>query len=162
MTTLEAPASPRSASQLRQPAVLSWLRLARVFQRISHVSGEQLRGHNLSVAQFDVLTHVGADEGLTQQQLADGLLVTKGNVCQLLDRLEARGLLVRRAAGRTNRVFLTDAGRELLGAVVPEHETTIAEQFGALDAAQQVQLLQLLRTLDHGLSREPAQGSQRS
>src|SRR3712207_2017511 len=76
---------------LRGPSLLAWMSLARVFQRVERDSGERLKGWDLNVAQFDVLAHVGASEGMTQQELADSLLVTKGNVCQLLDRMEGRG-----------------------------------------------------------------------
>src|SRR6185312_3683449 len=88
------------ASALRTPAVLAWLRLARVYQKIDRASAEQLRRWGLSVAQFDVLAHIGAREGLSQQQLADSLLVTKGNVTQLLHRLEHDGLVRRCQEGR--------------------------------------------------------------
>ncbi|GAC1324779.1 MAG: MarR family transcriptional regulator [Chloroflexota bacterium] len=136
---------------LRQVSVLAWLRLARVFQKIEHSVEEHCRCHGLSAAQFDVLAHVGAAEGITQQQLADRLLVTKGNVCQLLDRMERGDLLRRRQEGRANRLFLTPKGRELYGQVVPAHESVIAEQFIALSTHEQEQLLALLRKLDRAL-----------
>src|SRR5215211_8420943 len=107
------------SGSLRRPGVLGWLRLMRVFQKIDRASGEHLRGWGLSVAQFDVLAHVGAAEGMTQQELADSLLVTKGNVCQLLGKMEGRGWISRRHEGRTNRLFLTDEGRRLFEEVVP-------------------------------------------
>ena len=138
-------------ARLRDPAVVAWLRLVRVFTKIERRAIEQLRPHGLSYGQFDVLAHVGAAPGITQQELADALLVTKGNVCQLLDKLEAAGLLVRRPEGRTNRLFLTDKGRLVYAEVVPEHESLIAEQLSALDSNAQRQLLRLLRRLDHTL-----------
>src|SRR5215468_7626439 len=113
-------------------AVPSWLRLVHIFQRVDHVSHEFLREWDLSVAQFDVIAHVGAAEGMTQQVLADRLLVTKGNVCQLLDRLEDAGLIERRQDGRANRLYLTVAGHALFRRVVPAHEALIAEQFTVL------------------------------
>ncbi len=79
-------------------AVPAWLRLIRVFQRVDHASQEQLRAWDISVAQFDVIGHVGAAEGMTQQALADRLLVSKGNICQLLDKLEHARLIERRGA----------------------------------------------------------------
>src|ERR671914_1371092 len=97
-----------AGKDLRRPDQLAWLRLARIFQRVERNSGEHLRGWDLNVAQFDVLAHVGASEGMTQQELADSLLVTKGNVCQLVDKLEDRGLISRRHEGRSNLLFLTD------------------------------------------------------
>jgi DNA-binding MarR family transcriptional regulator len=131
---------------------LAWLRLARIFQRVERNSGEHLRGWDLNVAQFDVLAHVGASEGMTQQELADSLLVTKGNVCQLLDRMEGRGWISRRQQGRANRLFLTDAGRRLFDEVVPAHEALIAGRFSVLSEGEQERLHELLRKLDKALS----------
>ena len=128
-----------------------WLRLMRVYQKLDRASGEHVKGWGLSVAQFDVLAHVGAFEGMTQQELADSLLVTKGNVCQLVDKLEGRGLIFRRQQGRTNRLFLTDAGRQLFEEVVPAQEAMISERFSALSGEEQTQLHELLRKLDGAL-----------
>src|SRR3712207_6546191 len=140
-----------AGKDLRSPGVLAWMRLARVFQRVERDWGEHLRGWDLNVAQFDVLARVGVSEGMTQQELADSLLVTKGNVCQLLDRMEGRGWISRRQEGRANRLFLTDEGRRLFDAVVPDHEALIAERFSALSPEEQDRLHELLRTLDKAL-----------
>lgn len=138
-------------SGLKQPGVIAWLRLARVFSRMEHTAHAHLRCAGLSVAQFDVLAQVGAREGCTQQELANALLVTKGNVTQLLDRMEEAGLLTRRQEGRAKRVCLTDAGRRLRDRVVPEHEAVMAGLFDSLTDEEQRQLLGLLRALDKGL-----------
>jgi DNA-binding MarR family transcriptional regulator len=127
------------------------MRLARIFQRVERDSGERLRGWSLNVAQFDVLARVGASEGMTQQELADSLLVTKGNVCQLVDRMEGRGWISRRQEGRANRLFLTDEGRRLFDEVVPDHEALVEERFSALSRGEQEQLHELLRKLDKAL-----------
>jgi DNA-binding MarR family transcriptional regulator len=137
---------------MRRAPVALWLRLAHVFRKVDHVMMDQLRSQELSLAQFDVLAQVGRREGLSQQEVADALLVTKGNVCQLLDRMERAGLLQRQQEGRTNRLFLTEAGRQLYATAVPAHEALIAQQFAALSATEQAQLRKLLRKLDRALS----------
>src|SRR5262249_55712164 len=104
------------------------------------------------VAQFDVLARVGAREGITQQELAEALLVTKGNVCQLLDRMEATGWIVRRPDGRANRLFLTPAGRRLHDEVAPAHEGLIEQLFGALTGDEQRELGRLLKRLNRALA----------
>lgn len=139
---------------LRRPGLLAWLRLMRVFQRVDRDSGEHLRAWDLSVAQFDVLAHVGAAEGIVQQDLADSLLVTKGNVCQHLDRMEGRGLILRQREGRNNRIFLTQEGRRLFDEVVPAHEALVVECFSALSSAEQERLHELLRKLDRALDQD--------
>ncbi len=133
---------------------MAWLRLMRIFQRVDRDSGEHLRAWDLSVAQFDVLAHVGAAEGIVQQELADSLLVTKGNVCQLVDRMEGRGLILRRREGRNNRIFLTEEGQRLFDEVVPAHEALIVERFSALSSAEQERLHELLRKLDRALDQD--------
>jgi DNA-binding MarR family transcriptional regulator len=140
-----------SGGALRRPAVLGWLRLMRVYQKVDRKSSEHLKHWGLSVAQFDVLAHVGASEGMTQQELADSLLVTKGNVCQLVDKLEDRGLISRLHQGRANRLFLTDEGRRLFEQVVPAHEVAIAERFSVLSIEEQARLYELLRKFDRAL-----------
>lgn len=135
----------------RSSAVPAWLRLVRVFQKVDRASVDLLRQWDLSVAQFDVLIQVGLAEGMTQQTLADRLLVTKGNVCQLLDRMEERGLLVRRQEGRANHLYLTEKGRSLRAESLPAQERLIEGIFATLPHAQQATLLATLRRLDHAL-----------
>lgn len=136
---------------LRRASVLAWLRLLRVSQKVERDLAGQLRLWGLNSAQFDVLAHVGAYEGITQQELAGSLLVTKGNVAQLLDRMERRGLIERRPRGRTNRLFLTDEGRRTFAEVVPSHEDSVDERLSVLSKEEQKQLLELLRKLDQAL-----------
>lgn len=141
----------KNAVGLRSPAVVAWLRLLRVGQKVGRVLTEDLKRWDLNLAQFDTLAHVGAAEGITQQELAESLLVTKGNVCQMLDRLERRGLLFRRPEGRANRLFLTQEGRRLFDDAVPPHEELVAAQFSALSPEERVDLMRLLGDLDRAL-----------
>src|SRR5215216_6022158 len=124
-------------SSLRQHAVLAWLRLARVFQKIDMHSERFFRAHSLNTAQFDILAQVGAAHELTQQELADALLVTKGNISQLLGKLERQGLITRRPDGRTNCLALTERGQGLFEVVVPQQEALIAELLAPLSEDEQ-------------------------
>ncbi|MFP4438326.1 MAG: MarR family winged helix-turn-helix transcriptional regulator [Chloroflexaceae bacterium] len=143
----------RRHSGVRQTAVLAWMRLARIFQKVDTASAQMFRTHQLSTAQFDALAQIGAAGGITQQELANALLVTKGNISQLIVRLEQQGIVTRRQAGRTNCLFLTERGQALFDAVVPQQEALIAELFSPLSPEEQRQLLVLLRKLDQGLVR---------
>src|SRR5215470_9854847 len=130
-----------TARQVRTPGLLAWLRLVRVFQKVDRTSTEALRCRQLSPAQLDVLAKVSSSEGISQQELANALLVTKGNVCQLLDKMEASGLLERRPDGRVNRLFLTDQGRRIHDEVVPTHDAMLAAYFSTLSGNEQHELL---------------------
>lgn len=137
--------------RLRVPAVFAWLRLARVFQKIDAHSERFFRTVGLNTGQFDVLAKVGASSGMTQQELANALLVTKGNISQLLAKMEHDGLIVRRQEGRRNCLSLTPRGEELYKDVVPRQEALISEALAPLTEDEQQELLRLLRKLDHSL-----------
>ncbi|MGN6485595.1 MAG: MarR family winged helix-turn-helix transcriptional regulator, partial [Thermomicrobiales bacterium] len=129
-------------------AVVAWLRLARIFTKIDRRTATTLRDWNLSVSRFDILNHAGAHEGQPQQQLAQSLLVTKGNITQMLDGMEADGLVTRRKCGRTNLVYLTEEGRSLRTQSLIDHERRIEEEFSVLTPEETETLLTLLRKLD--------------
>ena len=149
--TIRAATPPRRTAHRPDLPVRAWLRLVRVFQKIEQASAEEFRQAGLTAGQFDVLAQVGAAQGSTQQQVADALLVTKSNVCQLLDRMERAGLVERQQHGRTNHLYLTEEGQRLYDRIVPTHERHIAELLAALSTEEQTQLLGLLRKLDRAL-----------
>jgi DNA-binding MarR family transcriptional regulator len=132
-------------------ALGAWLRLARVSQKIDRSAAEHLAAYGLTVAQFDILAQLGRAEGISQQELASRLLVTKGNISQLIGKMEERGLIFRCHVGRANALYLTEEGKRLRRETVPAEEARIAAHFGALTTPERRELLRLLRLLDHTL-----------
>ncbi len=90
----------------------------------------------LSPGLFGLLVIVEANPGLKQTRLADAAHLDRSTLVPALDKLEARGLVERRAAPgdrRSNGLFLTAAGAELLTAAkrtVRRHEARLARAFG--------------------------------
>jgi len=145
----DAPERDSGAGRTKK-AVAVWLRLARLVSSQNSALGALLRDQGISLAQFDVLAQVGAAEGLTQKDLADRLVVTQGNVTQLLQKLERRNLVARPQSGRCNRLELTIAGRRLRNAIVPGQEEAIARLFTALSDSELETLSRLLRRMSRG------------
>lgn len=126
------------------PAIVAWLALERLAARTERMLGAALRRYGLNHAQLALLLVIGAEEGLTQQDLADRVGLTKANVSQLLDRLEAAALVRRVPAGRAYALHLNDDSRALLARVIPEQEALIAAQFANLSTAEQAQFQSLV------------------
>ena len=124
----------------------------RVHTKISHQETDLLRRLGISAAHFDALVQTMQQEGLTQKELSQRLLVTKGNVCYLVDKLEADKLLVRRSEGKTNRLYLTAKGRALIEEVLPVHDSMIEDVLTALSTEEQSLLRNLLRKLERELA----------
>src|SRR5271167_2693576 len=79
-------------------SVRVWFRLIRLEARMQAAVGERLREIGVSIPQCDVLTTLTEKEGVSQQELAKRLYVTKGNISGLIDRLEEASLVERRSA----------------------------------------------------------------
>ena len=78
------------------------------------------RAHGMTRAQWTLLIRLEAHPGLLQKELAEVLEVEPITVARLVDRLEARGMVERRADPgdrRCWRLHLTEAARPLLGEI---------------------------------------------
>jgi len=142
-----------SLAQAEDHSLDAFLQLMRVQQKLQRQMERVLDGAGLTLPQFDVLANLGMVEGITQQELAERLLVTKGNVCGLLDRMEAAELVQRRPDPkdrRANRLYLTRVGRAALQAAFPTHLGVVQECMSVLSGAEQRTLAQLLGRLDVG------------
>ncbi|MFD3165352.1 MarR family winged helix-turn-helix transcriptional regulator [Herpetosiphon sp. NSE202] len=140
---------PRLSQEVR-----TWLHLHRVMATMNKRLTAQLASYNLTPAQFDVLAQLFRTPGLVQQALADRLLVTKGNIVGLLNRMEQAGLVMRQPHpddGRAHLVSLTAHGTMLATQVVPEHEALIAECLAVLSPEDGHSLHDLLRRFKHAL-----------
>jgi len=104
----------------------------------------------VSLARFDVLAQVARPPAEpTMGELSRRLKVTKGNITDVVGRLEADGLVERRRDphdARTQRVRLSARGRRLVQAAIPVHNARLTELLAALDADE-------LATLDALLGR---------
>jgi DNA-binding MarR family transcriptional regulator len=108
----------------------------------------------LTLPHFEVLLTLRMGEGISQQDLSDRLLVTKGNICVIVQKLEAAGLIERRTDPtdqRYHRLYLADAGRRLLAKVGPEHRALTNLVLRGLSLAEQKTLHELLNRIDQTL-----------
>jgi DNA-binding MarR family transcriptional regulator len=116
-------------------ALRVWFRLIRLQTRARMSIANRLRELDLSVPQCDVLTTLTEREGVSQQELAARLYVTKGNISGLIDRLVASGLVERRTlAGdrRSHAIHLTPTGRDLARRGIEAQKAFVEQTFGRI------------------------------
>jgi DNA-binding MarR family transcriptional regulator len=85
-------------------------------------------------------------------ELSRQLLVSNGNVTTVVDRLVQDGMARREQQAndrRSQRVYLTDQGREQFTAMATDHEAKVDELFADLESAEVQQLLSLLKSHAH-------------
>ena len=112
-----------------------WFRLIRLEARMQAAVGERLREIGVSIPQCDVLTTLTEREGVSQQELATRLYVTKGNISGLIDRLAEAGLVERRSTANDRRqhaIYLTEAGRRMAERAIAVQHRWIASTLGRM------------------------------
>lgn len=142
----------RDSIRSTRRSVIAWQRLTRSHQQISRREREALAPYNLTTAQFDILSQLSRNPGLSQQALAGRLLVTKGNICGLIDRLETAGLVERQDTPddrRSYQLFLTPNGKALFEQAVPALEQELTSIFSKFTEDELTNLSGLLTRLDN-------------
>lgn len=110
-----------------------------------------LRARELQMWDYVVLGGLEHDAAPTQAQLAATVRRDKTRLINILDRLEGRGLLYRRADpdDRRNRIVtLTDAGRTMLAECRRDIRTMEADLLSTLGAADRDAFIRALSSLD--------------
>jgi DNA-binding MarR family transcriptional regulator len=105
-------------------------------------------GEALTPGEFGLLVLVDRNSGLSQMALARALGIDRSTLVPILDRLQARSLLMRHRSptdGRTHALALTPAGEKALARfarLVRSHEKRIASGLSAAETRTLIDLLE--------------------
>lgn len=144
--TREAELGPRLGQRL------TYL-LKRALVDLEEMHREELAPIGINARELAVLLLLQAREPESQQQAAARLKVDRTTMVDLLDGLEAKGLVARHADGqdrRRNVVVLSDAGLRTLGKAVRASDRAERRLLGELAEAEQTQLRALLARVAAG------------
>ena len=136
-------------------ALSAYVKLYRAANAADLLINRHLSDYGLTTSQFGVLEalyHLGS---MFQNQLAEKILKSTGNMTLVIDNLCKRGLVERvrdEADRRYYQIHLTKEGRELIETIFPHHVKGVVETFSVLSADEQTQLAKLCRKL--GLSQK--------
>lgn len=122
--------------------------LARRFQQIcAAMISESLAAEGLSQLEWAVLTCIDNRPGIDQRRLADALGIVPVNVGQIVDQLQAKGIVERRLNGADRRVrelFVTLGGAKLRRRLQPDNNLANARILAPLTPNERKTLVELL------------------
>lgn len=134
---------------------------------LEHRFEQQVRAEGgISFVQFQVLAHLnGADGPRTMTQLADSVVYSRSGLTYQAGLLEKAGLITRTTSPddeRATLVAITDAGRALLGRVMPGHAEITRLLFDRLtdDDVQRLDDM-MTRVRDHMRAQPPRSATPR-
>ena len=134
----------------------NWIAVARVHQLWKKVFGEALAPLGIQVAHYDVLANIAHVPGLTQQALAEKLLVGRSAMSMLLPELERRGLIERRADEadrRLRRLWLTPEGQALTDRAMVIHVERLEAMMTVLSDAECDAVGEMMRRIAASMTR---------
>jgi len=108
---------------------------------------EELKSHDATISRWSVLRVLSEEEGISQVELADRMLVEKANLTTVLEAMVAEGLLVRprdTQDKRKSKLFLTARARDMKKALVPVVKSVNAEATRGMDDDSIRQFCELL------------------
>lgn len=129
-----------------------WVRFIQVSQKFGRAGQMVIQPHGLTAANFLVLFYVLRTPSLTQQQLADAMQMTKGNISQMMVVMERAGLIERRTAKGSNQILLTDKAQQLYATVSIEHDKFVEGLFQQLEPGDVSEFARLLAAIDATIS----------
>lgn len=139
----------------RDPSLAVIREMVRAYQAFSEFSAADIKRFGLTSPEFDVLATLGNKPGMTFKEIGENTLITKTTLTGVVDRLEKKGLVRRRACPedrRCIRVVLTDKGDQIFRQVFPEHVRRLSEQLGTMPGDERDRLLDGLKQLRRLLS----------
>lgn len=126
-----------------------------VSRMIRTVYDRRVEPLGLTRAQWRVMTRLNRLESCTQTELAIELEIEKPTLGKLIERLEAKGWVERRADAndaRTKRLFLTSAARPLLEEMSQRADEVIEGVFAGIGQEDSARLRETLTRIKDNLS----------
>jgi DNA-binding MarR family transcriptional regulator len=136
---LQASQRPDSKEKMKQllelPEVRSWRALMGAFNTIFSELEKGLVSEDCSISRFQILLHLYFEGTLAAVDIARLLLVTRGNISMFLRRMEADGLVKKRApAGQKRPLYsLTAEGQRFFERIFPSHIQRVRSLSPVLD-----------------------------
>lgn len=117
---------------------------ARLFRT---VFARRVRDLGLTRAQWLALTRVNRRPGVSQSELAEMMEIEKAPAGRIVDRLQQKGWVERRAEPndrRVNRIYLTEQGARVYAAIAPLADATVRDALAGLSTGEQARLVALM------------------
>jgi MarR family transcriptional regulator, organic hydroperoxide resistance regulator len=150
-------AAPRPAMPWEMPRFRNWIAVAKVHVLVEKAMAAGLQPLGLKLVQYDILAAIFRFPGLTQQALADKLVVGRSNMSMLLPRLIADGVVERRGDpgdARVKRLHLTGRGEALTRQAMQVQVGVIEGMMEALSAAECETLGDMMRRVGRYMTRD--------
>lgn len=115
---------------------------------------KRLKEYEVTPEQWSVLNCLWVKEGITPSELADIILKDKPNTNRILEKLQMKGLIVRKTNlldKRSFQIFLTERGWELKDELIPKVTQLLEEVTVGIEESKITEIKKILNQMYNNL-----------
>jgi len=138
-----------SAPENKQ-ALRLYIVLTRTYKSLLDKDQRNIRSYGLNTSEFGVLELLYSKGPHPLQQIGDKILITSGTMTYVIDKLEKKGLIIRRPCDNDRRIIyaeLTEAGQNKMSEILPDHYQALGESLKGLTSVEQELAIALLKKI---------------
>ena len=138
------------SAQADRQALRLYMVLTRTYKTLLDKDQRNIRSYGFNASEFGVLELLYNKGPHPIQQIGDKILITSGTMTYVIDKLEKKGLLIRRPCDKDRRIVyaeLTEAGRERMSEILPDHYNAIGESLQGLTHIEKELAIALLKKI---------------
>ncbi|MBP3963148.1 MarR family winged helix-turn-helix transcriptional regulator [Paenibacillus lignilyticus] len=118
------------------------------YRKLAALFQQRLSAYGITPEQWSALNQINCAQGLIQRELAERLGKDKPSTTRILDHLEKKGLIYKKAGDRDRRSFLvysTELGQEVIRVTTPIEESITAEVKTCISDEEHDMMIELLQ-----------------
>ncbi|OME87367.1 MarR family transcriptional regulator [Paenibacillus sp. FSL A5-0031] len=138
------------ANEKQNDSLDLFIALSRASQWVNAHADRDIRKNGLNRTEFGVLELLYHRGPQPLQQIGEKVLMSSGNITYVVDKLEKKQMVRRRASTTDRRLIyaeLTDEGKQFVEDVFPAHEDAIKQAVNGLTAEEKQLASKLLKKL---------------
>lgn len=124
--------------------------LSRAIQSIEKQVIKNVKTYDLNLTEFAVLELLYHKGDQPVQKIGQKILLASSSITYVVDKLEEKGYICRRACKEDRRVTyvsITEQGKELMDKIFPEHREELNKIMGGLNLEEKLDLIEKLKKL---------------
>ncbi|KAA6453114.1 MarR family transcriptional regulator [Bacillus swezeyi] len=132
----------------REQSLKLFIVLSRAYRSINDHMNKHIHNHGLNPTEFAVLELLYHKGDQPLQQIGDKILLASGSITYVVDKLEQKQLIIRRACTTDRRVTyaqITDKGVKLLEQIFPGHAEELHQMISVLSAEEKEACIDMLK-----------------
>jgi len=138
------------ANEKQNDSLDLFIALSRASQWVNAHADRDIRNNGLNRTEFGVLELLYHRGPQPLQQIGEKVLMSSGNITYVVDKLEKKQMVRRRASTTDRRLIyaeLTDEGKQFVEDVFPAHEDAIKQAVNGLTTEEKQLASKLLKKL---------------